>query len=349
MNRTPIEWADYTSNPLKYRTADGRVVWACEKVSAGCTHCYAEALSHRYGGVRRAGEWNAATMAGLTPFLDEAELRRMLTLKAASGKRVFVGDMTDVFGEWVPDELLDRLFAVFALRPDVTWQVLTKRADRMRTYFTAGQFRDVRVAGAAKQLHTLPRPFVLPSEKVFEGRRVARGEAWLLTQWPLSNVWLGVSAENQAMADERIPLLLQTPAAVRFVSAEPLLGAVDLVRYIDVEAGCPFGCAACDHVVNWVIVGGESGDGARVCSVDWISSVVGQCQASQVPVFVKQLGSAPLDWGKAEATGRFRTHPETGKRQMEVTQARLHDKKGGDPLEWPLALRVREFPNEVSA
>ena len=109
----------------------------------------------------------------------------MLTYKPASGKRCFVGDMTDIFGEWVPDALLDRLFTVFAERPDVTWQVLTKRANRMRAFFTDG------------------------------GRVPAR--------WPLPNVWLGVSCEDQQRADERIPHLLQTPAAIRFISAEPLL------------------------------------------------------------------------------------------------------------------------------
>src|SRR5579872_366503 len=101
MQRSPIQWTDFTANPLKYRAADGRVVWACEKLSAGCKNCYAADLSLRYGGVRRAGEWNAATMAMLKPFLDENELHAMRTYKPASGQRVFVGDMTDIFGDWV--------------------------------------------------------------------------------------------------------------------------------------------------------------------------------------------------------------------------------------------------------
>src|SRR4051812_14758294 len=121
MQKTNIEWTatprpdgtlepGYSANPLKYRDAAGNVVWGCVKTSPGCAHCYAETLAKRYG---RGGPFTAATMRGLTPFLDEKELHRMLTYKPAAGKKCFVGDMTDVFGEWVPDELLDRLFAVF--------------------------------------------------------------------------------------------------------------------------------------------------------------------------------------------------------------------------------------------
>lgn len=401
MNRTPIEWTDYTANPLKYRTADGRVVWACEKVSAGCTNCYAEALSHRYGGVRRAGDWNAVTMAGLTPFLDEAELRRMLTLKAARGKRVFVGDMTDVFGEWVTEDLLNDIFAVMALRRSVTWQVLTKRADRMRAYFADGARRDAvirRMITLAGDFDGRPEGGWLQEAFIVE-ELFAKGHLW-----PLPNVWLGVSAENQAMAAERIPSLLQTPAAVRFVSAEPLLEPVDLglnettcpcctgfqfsSRWVQVlrpvvadfpmallpenrglvaEPGIvlgrmnPHGALSVPTPngrflgvrpgevetlpkLDWVIVGGESGPAARTCGVEWIGSVVGQCQAAKVPVFVKQLGSASLDWSKAEPTGDFRTNPETGRRQIKLSQPRLVSGKGGDPAEWPIDLRVREFP-----
>lgn len=378
MTKTPIEWADWSSNPLRYRTADGRVVWACEKISAGCQHCYAEALSHRYGGIRRAGEWNAATMATLTPFLDDAELRRMLHDKRISGKRVFLGDMTDIFGAWVADELLDRLFAVFALRPDVTWQVLTKRAERMRAYFAAGQFRDVRVADAAKHLHTLPRPFALPSEEVFDGRRVARGEPWMLKHWPLPNVWLGVSAENQEQADARIPHLLRTPATVRFVSAEPLLGPVDLGEYLDetedVRCCGNDGCEYCDgtgttvrSLMHWVIAGGESGMKARHCHTSWVRWLVEQCAARGTACFVKQMGTCVIERNDRLASDRPAADPDDWPEPSEgwddsndgnlirlddgyqgaPVRVLLQDRKGGDPSEWPLALRVREFPGEV--
>lgn len=131
MNRTSIEWTDFSSNLIKFRDPDGKVVHGCVKVSPGCANCYASAISKRFSG----GEFTASRQKTLTPFFDEEEARRILRSRA-TGKKVFVGDMTDAFGEWVPDWMLDRMFAVFALRPDLTFQVLTKRPERMRAYFT---------------------------------------------------------------------------------------------------------------------------------------------------------------------------------------------------------------------
>jgi protein gp37 len=343
MNRTKIEWTDFTANPVRFRTADGRVVWACEKLSAGCANCYAESLSHRYGGVRRAGEWNAATMAGLTPFLDEQELRAMLTYKPASGQRCFVGDMTDIFGEWVPDALLDELFAVMALRKDVTFQILTKRADRMREYCSRLPNKGCNYFVAINGYG---------STAVLWGHMD-------LQPWPLPNVWLGVSAENQKYADERIPLLLQTPAAVRFVSAEPLIGPVNLDRVWRPEYEVFVQALSGNHIskpgqyvaaatwprdihydtrLDWVIVGGESGPKSRPCDVQWIRSIVQQCQAANVPVFCKQLGAHPVD-----------TNPSMGGMlgKTAFPLDPLNDRKGGDMEAWPGALndlRVRQFP-----
>ena len=231
MNTTAIGWTDFSANPLKYRDASGAVKWACAKVSPGCTNCYSEALAKRWN---RGADYNAGEVAKLTPFLDEKELRSMLTSKKISGKRVFVGDMTDIFGEWVADDLLDRLFAGFADRPDVTWQVLTKRAERMRDFLSDGQ------------------------------RKPSR--------WP--SVHLGVSVENNERAIERIPLLAATPAAIRFISAEPLLGSINLSDQIG--------------NLDWVIVGGESGPRFRSCEVADITDIVQQCRRASVPVFVKQ-------------------------------------------------------------
>jgi protein gp37 len=151
---------------------------------------------------------------------------------------------------------------------------------------------------------------------------------------PLANVWLGVSVEDQARADERIPLLLQTPSAVRFISAEPLLGSVDLrsggdvteVGYIDWLRGFD-GSDPPIPRLDWVIVGGESGPGARPFHIEWARAIVTQCQAAHVPVFVKQLGADPRD-----------PHWDMG------GMVTLRDRKGGDPSEWPEDLRVREFP-----
>jgi protein gp37 len=139
MKATSIEWTDLIANPLKHRdNKTGAVVWACVKTSPGCAHCYSEAIAHHYD---RGGPFTRSKLDGLTPFLDTKELRHLLNAKTIGGKPVagskcFLGDMTDVFGEWVPNELLDRLVAAIAMRPDVTFQILTKRADRMRAYLS---------------------------------------------------------------------------------------------------------------------------------------------------------------------------------------------------------------------
>jgi protein gp37 len=354
VNITPIQWTTFSANPLKYRKADGDVVWACEKCGPGCKNCYAERLSHRYGGVRRAGKWNAATMATLTPFLDEAELRKMLTAKtiggtSVNGSRVFVGDMTDIFGEWVPDALLDQLFAVFALCDGtrsggrlVTFQVLTKRADRLQWYLSDPE-----------------TPYRIHSEvvnRVIKGWRPYKGSCdWHpITPWPSPNVWVGVSVEDQKRADERIPLLLQTQAAVRFISAEPLIGPVNLYSVPspgghglrvnplnggwDVPRNVP-GEHQQEPRLHWVIVGGESGAGARPFDIAWARSIVQQCRAAGVACFVKQLGARPFTPNAATASPLRRERGSDGNYWLT-----LRDSHGGDPSEWPEDLRVRQMP-----
>ena len=183
-------------------------------------------------------------------------------------------------------------------------------------------------------------------------------------RWPLPNVWLGVSVENQRFADERIPLLLETPAAVRFISAEPLLGPID-VRWRSADGGGfvqylpapgppdPPNVKNRRPYLNWVITGGESGPKARPCRVEWIADIVRQCQASHVPVFVKQLGSNVEDRNDAgfEGDPGDRWTPETRYEELtsegwqgDPVRIRLRDRKGGDPQEWPEDLRVRDFP-----
>jgi len=314
MNLSPIEWTDYTSNPLRYRDPDGNIVHACIHKSGGCLHCYAEVMSKRWG--RKGLPFTAENMKPLTPFLDEKELHHMLTYKPAAGKRCFVGDMTDIFGEWVPDELLWELFSVFALRSDVTWQVLTKRADRMMRLLLDNEWES-KEGGV---------PFWAMVEGCAQRRYHDRtGEdpsLWLAVHGPLPNVWLGVSAEDQKNADERIPLLLQTPAAVRFVSYEPALGPVEFDcgpgrsgphRYFSVEVDHPE-----DQRLDWVIVGGESGPGARPFNIQWARVVVAQCQAAGVAVFYKQGGAS---------------------------NKCAHDSKGGHFECLPSDLKIREFPH----
>lgn len=338
VNRTSIKWCDFTANPIRYRDAAGKSVWACVKASAGCQHCYAEALAHRYQG----REFTAKAMEGVTPYVDERALKAMLSpTKLPAGSKVFVGDMTDMFGSWVPFELMDRVFAVFALRPDVVFQVLTKRPERMREYACDSTRR----------------------------QRVGSGYAATgRSDWPLPNVWLGVSAENQHWADVRIPELLATPAAVRFVSAEPLLGPVDFEPWVMQECRrcarrgaytdgteTEYWCQRCGEEDNpvrpkldWVIVGGESGPGARPCDVGWIRRIVGQCRAAGVAVFVKQLGARPVtacaSHGVSCGGHRWPWNENEAQALGKEPRPKLKSRKGGDPGEWPEDLRVREWP-----
>jgi protein gp37 len=251
------------------------VVWGCVKVSPGCLHCYSEALAHRYQG----GEFTAKRMAVMTPFLDEAELRKLLNPRALPpGSKVFIGDMTDICAPWVTDAMLDRLFATFALRPDVVFQLLTKRPGRMREYLnptcpTSGRiWAQWMKMGRAKQIDADPT-------------------LSLSLPWPLPNVWLGTSVESQQWADMRIPELLETPAAVRFLSCEPLLGPIDIRQWLPVSMADPRHGRLYPHdAVTWVIAGGESGPRHRPMNPEWAVSIARQCTDAGVPVFFKQAG-----------------------------------------------------------
>jgi protein gp37 len=212
------------------------------------------------------------------------------------------------------------VFGVMACVDRHTFQVLTKRSQRMREWFS-WIAHDPDWCRIALHQHT----------------GLAGMRPW---EWPLKNVWLGVSAEDQQRANERIPDLLATPAAVRFVSAEPLIGPIDLSRVrpdpvpIDALTG-RWSVPARDGStqeprLHWIIVGGESGPGARPCAMEWIERIVEQCRAAGVACFVKQLGK--------RVTGRDCEHGRRGE------SCGFVDRKGGDPAEWPADLRVREFP-----
>jgi protein gp37 len=184
--------------------------------------------------------------------------------------------MTDLFGEWVSDETLDRIFAVMALCPHHVFQVLTKRAERMRDY--------------CKRLgrhNTDDRVSLVLKEMAKAGKIPADTACWYTlgdVGWHLQNVWLGVSVEDQPRADERIPVLLDTPAAVRWVSVEPMLGPVDLNGWV-------FPVVAGGSRVDWVVAGSESGPGARPCDLDWVRGIRDQCSAAGVAFFWKDAGS----------------------------------------------------------
>ncbi|MEJ8571289.1 phage Gp37/Gp68 family protein [Microbaculum marinum] len=277
-----IEWTDATWNP----------VTGCSVVSPGCKKCYAMTLA----GTRLREH---PSRAGLTRpskagpvWTGEVRLNEEWLTQPLRWRRprmIFVCAHGDLFHEAVPDEWIDRIFAVMTMTPQHTYQVLTKRSARMRSYFTFddGFGRWGHIEHRAKQMFDIPAGKTLAN---YGGSN-------------LPNVWLGVSVEDQQRAGERIPDLLATPATVRFVSAEPLLGPVDLTRYlspIGAAGRCisidgdwwhkPGECGACRPSVDWVIVGGESGRGARPMHPDWARSLRDQCVAAQVPFFFKQWG-----------------------------------------------------------
>jgi protein gp37 len=325
MSKTPIQWTDESVNPIRFRNKQtGKVGHFCEKVSPGCKNCYSDKM--QTGPYLSGLAFIAENKDKGDLFFEPKVLERVVRRKKPT--KYFWCDMTDLFGSWVPDEWIDRCFATMALTPQHTHQVLTKRADRMREYFKETplpEFGPEAVAfdGAHARVFSRMVEMMLPT---VDGRRLNRtcelldelypGEEGFMRRWPLPNVWLGVSVEDQQRKD-RIDILRETPAAVRFLSLEPLLedlGALDL------------------RGIDWCIAGGESGPGARPCDVAWIRSIVQQCKAADVPVFVKQLGAKP--------TGPERSVPEW------VEQL---DSKGGNWEVWPADLRVREYPARLEA
>jgi len=295
---------------------------------------------------------------------------------------VFVNSMSDLFHDDVTDEQIAAVFGVMGACHRHTFQILTKRPERMRAWFewVRREAEDQEYGllhDACGQLsHILD-----PGERMLDDGPTRFDEAMedlMGVEWPLPNVWLGVSTENQKAADERIPLLLRTPAAVRFVSAEPLLGELDLTHFLKPtlvardgerlqhpDPRVPSTGGTWEHGLNWVIVGGESGPGARGCNVDAVEGLVLQCIDAGVPCFVKQLGARPFQereaeggaHGTDEALARFgEPHPQRpwfkgwtlvhtpDGRSRWTKSLQLSDRKGGDPAEWPEALRVRQFP-----
>jgi protein gp37 len=275
-------------------------------------------------------------------------------------RRIFVNSMSDLFHEGVTDEQLDRIFAVMALADKHTFQILTKRPARQREYVSGTDVR-ARIAAQANAImrsrrtmqgsdHALSHRFLWRQIETAEpGEWLNRLSGIADDQWPLPNVWLGVSVENQAAADERIPILLDTPAAVRFLSCEPLLGPLAF----------PLPCIGSRFWsdLDWIIVGGESGAKARPCDVQWIRAIVAQCAEAKVPCFVKQMGK----WITGDHTGftvnrwllddgRVFVPPVLGAnahvRPANAIAFGNCDDHGGNWNEWPDDLKVRDFPAE---
>lgn len=331
-DHSKIEWTDASWNPIRARNkATGKVGWHCEHATTGCEHCYSEGFNKRLG---TGLAFKPGHRKDIEIFLDEQMLTQPLRWKKP--RRIFVCSMTDAFADFVTDEMLDKMFAVMALCPQHTFQVLTKRAPRMRRYM----------------LPTTEIPMLgrLPLERVHLAAAAADDacETWgwcrnramaatpynlyLQAAWPLPNVWLGVSAERQQEAEERIPDLRATPAAVRFVSLEPLLGPIDLLAADDYAFGTlkvrlpkkmpdihpPIsGTSTLGEAVtslggsmepmndglDWVIVGGESGAGARPMHPAWARSLREQCAAASIAFFFKQWGRHVPFQGEMETFG----------------------------------------------
>ena len=270
---TGIAWTEATWNPTT----------GCDRVSAGCEHCYAATMAKRLKAMGSAKYQHDGDPRTSGPGFGLAVHHGVLDepLRWARPRQVFVNSMSDLFHQQVPDGFIGSVWNTMARAEQHTFQVLTKRHARARSLLN---------------------------------RWAAQGWYWRdhLARWcgpvdgPLRNVWLGVSAEDQRWADLRVPALAATPAAVRFVSAEPLLGPLDLSPYLD--------------EVDWVIAGGESGPGARACDPDWIISLAEQCARTDTALFVKQLGSV---WAR---------------------RAGAASSKGTDPAEWPEHLQLQQQP-----
>lgn len=333
-DKTGIQWTDRTWNPTR----------GCTRVSEGCRNCYAETVAARFSGPGQP--YAGLATRGPARWTGKVQLLRdrlLWPLSWRKPQRIFVDSMSDLFHPDVPDAFIEEAFATMALARRHTFQVLTKRPERMLEFFERRPGEGLR----RERVATVMGWIIGDSER---GRRDVN-DVWDGRAWPLPNVWAGVSVEDQATADARIPLLLETPAAVRFCSYEPALGPVNF-RHIDDDAGArargitrhyfPSG-GPTPHTdalrgfnlnghhtrLDWIIVGGESGPRARPFDVAWARATVAACRAAGVACFVKQLGARPMFCSASRPQGEAIS---------------LRDRKGGSMDEWPEDLRVREFP-----
>jgi len=280
MASTKIEWTrgdDGTPgkvwNPVK----------GCEPVSEGCRNCYASRFAHRFSGpgqkyegltrlTKSGPKWNGEVR--LVPEMLEAPLRWK------KPRRIFVNSMSDLFHKDVSNEFIAAVFGVMAVCPQHTFQLLTKRPERMLEWEkwlcaeTNGHppVKCLQIASrlVGRDLGAVWKSMMVPGQ-------------WLHPQgpWPLKNVWHGVSAEDQKTADERIPVLLEVLSEVPWVSIEPMLGPIDMKPYL----------VPSHHRIQWIVCGGESGYGARPMNPDWVRSIRDQCQEAKVPFLMKQWGA----------------------------------------------------------
>jgi protein gp37 len=337
MSKTTIEWSEHTWNPTG----------GCFKVSPGCKNCYAIRVARRLGGnpnndVRAHYDGLTVIQGGQMNWSGEVTLNERVLLEPLKRKQptTYFISLSDLFYDKRHITHIHKVLAVISQSPQHTFQVLTKYADRMQQIMSNPDIED-RVDE--------------------EGVDLGWCHANAAGRFPLPNLHLGVSVENQQYADERTPLLLKTPAAVRFVSYEPALGPVDFERiandglaegqrYIHALKGYTWETHGTDYYdtcgigaqVDWIIVGGESGPGARPFDIEWARNTIAQCKAAGVPVFCKQMGAKPID--SKDGILYCANEPHAQK----CNAVTLKDKKGGDMAEWPEDLRVRELPQVVN-
>jgi protein gp37 len=306
---TDIEWATHTLN------------WwtGCEHVSPACAHCYAEAWARRAG--RDFSERRLTTEANRRKPLKWEANATEFEREHGHRQRIFVNSLSDVFDNKVPQEWRDSLFEMIRRTPSLDYLLLTKR--------------------------------------------IGNAERMLPADWGdgYPNVWLGATVANQEEAERDIPKLLAVSARVRFLSIEPMLGPLDLEYPESMFPNGPQMC--CDgrecgcmgrpidppllYGINWVIVGGESGSGARSFNIQWARDLVAQCRGSGTAVFVKQLGARPyLQVTRSSSVTAPSMKLHIAEMQLESTIS-LSDRKGGDIREWPEDLRVRQFPDQVQS
>jgi protein gp37 len=306
---TNIEWTEQTWNPTT----------GCDRISPGCDNCYALTMAKRLKAMGQAKYQNDGNPKTSGPGFGIAVHAEAVTepLRWKKPRRVFVNSMSDLFHPGIQTADLHLVFGVMAATPQHTYQVLTKRHARMRSLLNDPQFAHM----ARHRAEGYGRP---PTA------------GWT---WPLPNVHLGVSVEDQKWADIRIKALMQTPAAVRFLSLEPLIGPVRLTR---AHAHCPthdfpggFCSGPCPDLIlpDWMIIGGESGPGARPFNPQWAADLIADARLADAAPFVKQLGSV---WAR-DCTVDGKTVAGHG------------DTKGGNPDYWPIHLRVREYPKQATA
>ncbi|MDL2306603.1 phage Gp37/Gp68 family protein [Desulfovibrio sp. OttesenSCG-928-C06] len=289
MNNTKIEWCDVTWNP----------VTGCPgpKVSPGCANCYAERMV--YSRLRGRCGYHTALPFDIHTHAD----RWLQPVKYKKPKRIFTCSMGDLFHERVSFGLVAKVFAVAALCPQHTFMILTKRPERMRAFMTDTSCAANDRRGTMYQLFAGQAGL----DPCMDGLR-----------WPLSNVWLGVTVCNQAEADVKIPVLLDTPAAKRFVSVEPMLGPINLGfrrTPTDRDYRGWNGDGPIDYVetarvdeIQWVICGGETGPKARPVNYAWVYKLAEQCWGAGTPFFFKGWG----EWTPAfyQPDGGYKVHQD---------------------------------------